>query len=54
MKKLVINKRMAVLALLLVMCVFPAAADDFGLNEKSSIPRLCLPILIIIIPYADN
>jgi type IV secretory pathway VirB2 component (pilin) len=34
MKKLVINKRMAALALLVVMCAFPAAAEDFGLNEK--------------------
>jgi type IV secretory pathway VirB2 component (pilin) len=34
MKKLVINKRMAALALLLVICAFTAGADDFGLDEK--------------------
>jgi type IV secretory pathway VirB2 component (pilin) len=34
MKQLVINKRMAALALLLVICTFSVAADDFGLDEK--------------------
>jgi type IV secretory pathway VirB2 component (pilin) len=34
MKKLVVNKRIAALALLLVICVFSVAADDFGLDEK--------------------
>jgi hypothetical protein len=34
MKKLVINKRIAALVLLLVICTFSVAADDFGLNEK--------------------
>jgi hypothetical protein len=34
MNNLVMNKRMTALVLLLVMCAFPAAAEDFGLNEK--------------------
>jgi hypothetical protein len=34
MKKLVINKRIVALVALLVICVFSAAADDFGLDEK--------------------
>jgi type IV secretory pathway VirB2 component (pilin) len=34
MKKLVVNKRIAALALLLVICTFSVAADDFGLDEK--------------------
>jgi hypothetical protein len=34
MKKLVINKRIAALVLLLVICTFSVAADDFGLDEK--------------------
>jgi type IV secretory pathway VirB2 component (pilin) len=34
MKNLVINKRMAALVLLLVICTFSVAADDFGLDEK--------------------
>jgi hypothetical protein len=37
MKKLVINKRIAALALLLVICVFQAAANNFGLNDKIGI-----------------
>jgi type IV secretory pathway VirB2 component (pilin) len=34
MKKLVVNKRIVALVVLLVICVFSAAADDFGLDEK--------------------
>jgi type IV secretory pathway VirB2 component (pilin) len=34
MKKPGINKRIAAVVLLLVMCTFSAAAEDFGLNEK--------------------
>jgi type IV secretory pathway VirB2 component (pilin) len=34
MKKLVINTRIVALAVLLVICVFSVAADDFGLDEK--------------------
>ncbi|MDR1219553.1 MAG: hypothetical protein LBK73_08085 [Treponema sp.] len=34
MKKLVVNKRIAALVLLLVICTFSAAADDFVLDEK--------------------
>jgi type IV secretory pathway VirB2 component (pilin) len=34
MKKPGINKRIAALALLLTICVFQAAAEDFGLNDK--------------------
>jgi type IV secretory pathway VirB2 component (pilin) len=35
-KKLVVNKRISALALLLVICTFSAADDEFGLDETIS------------------